>query len=558
MPVVEVQLWDVARVADTDISLEELERILTVLKAEVEEVSGDTLIYESSHDRPDLYSAEGLGRAAAIYLGRRKQRRYGVGGPVTELDISAAPKYRPYAFLAIVRGVRLDDESIRQLFQLQEKLHHSHCGDRELVSVGLYDLDKLRPPFRYVAVKDAEFVPLGHDEPMTLGEVLERTEKGNKYAHLVRKGEYPLLVDSSGEVMSFPPILNSEKNKITEETRNVVIDVTGTEPWLMLRVLNVVTTSVLERGYGEAVVESVRLTGGRGVPETTPDLSGSVLRVWLRDVMDLIGWVGSANDAAAVLERMGYSVEEASSEGLVVWAPPWRVDVLTWVDVAEDIAAGYGYGRLGPEALPPTHWGRVHLLELISSVARDVMLGLGFNEVVNYMLIDAELLKELGYAGFVEIENPKMVTYSAVRPSLLPSMILTIKENAGLTPPLKVFEVGDAVSLEDDEPVTYRGLGFAVANTKLSLTDGLVIAKALFRSLGAETYFRHGKTPVTIPGRTATIIVNDRVVGVVGEVHPRALNTLGIEYPVVVGEIVLNYVVEALGVGDAPVLGPKP
>lgn len=558
MPVVEVQLWDVARVADMDISLDELEMVLTMLKAEVEEANDDTLTYEASHDRPDLYSAEGLGRAVAIYKGKRRQGSYEVEGPVTELDISEAPRYRPYAYLAIVRGVRLDDEAIRQLFQLQEKLHLSHCGDRELVSIGLYDLDKLKPPFRYVAVKDAEFVPLGHDKPMSLGEVLEKTEKGTRYAHLVRRGEYPLLVDSSGEVMSFPPILNSETNKVTEETKNVVIDVTGTEPWLMLKILNIVTTSVLERGYGEAVVESVRIVGARGIPEATPDLSGSMLRVGLRDVSDLIGWIGSVDDVKVVLERMGYSVREASKDALVVWAPPWRVDVLSWVDVAEDIAAGYGYGKLKPEALPPTHWGREHLLERVSSVVRDIMIGLGFNEVVNYMLIDAGFLRGLGYESFVEIENPKMVTYSAIRPSLLPSMILTVKENAGFTPPLRVFEVGDAVVLEGREPITYRGLGFAIANTKLSLTDGLVVVKALFRALDAEVSLRPGETPVTIPGRTALMAVNGREVGVIGEVHPRVLNALGIELPVVAGELVLNDVAEALGVGKAQKPGPKP
>ncbi len=558
MPVVEVQLWDVARVANMDISLEELERVLTVLKAEVEEVSDDTLTYEASHDRPDLYSAEGLGRAAAIYLGKRRQGRYVVKDPVTELDISAAPRYRPYAFLAIVRGVRLDDEAIRQLFQLQEKLHLSHCGDRALVSIGLYDLDRLKPPFRYVAVKEAEFVPLGYDKTMSLGEVLERTEKGVRYADLVRKGEYPLLVDSSGEVMSFPPILNSETNKVTEETKNVLIDVTGTEPWLMLKVLNIVTTSVLERGYGRATVESVEIVGAKGVPERTPDLRGSVLRVELRDVSGLIGWVGSANDVKAVLERMGYSVEGLFKDAVVVWAPPWRTDVLSWVDVAEDIAAGYGYWKLRPEILPPTHWGREHILERMSSVVRDVMLGLGFSEVVNYMLIDAKLLRGLGYERFVEIENPKMVTYSAVRPSLLPSMLLTVKENTGLTPPLKMFEIGDAVKLVDGEPITYRGLGFVIANTKLSLTDGLVIVKALFRSLGAEVFLRPGKTPVTIHGRTASIIVNGEDVGLVGEIHPRVLSALGIEYPVVAGELILNDVARALGVGNVPKLSPKP
>ncbi|MEO3993963.1 MAG: phenylalanine--tRNA ligase subunit beta, partial [Desulfurococcaceae archaeon TW002] len=230
MPKVEVRLWDIERIAETPLSLEELVKILEILKNDLEEVRGDTIVYEASHDRPDMFSAEGLGRAVGVYKGSRKPVKYVVENPTTYLDISRAPKYRPYAYLAIVENLELDEEAIRQIFQLQEKLHTTYCGDRELVSIGLYDLDKVKPPIKYVEVENTSYRPLGYDSVMSLDEILRKTEKGLKYAHLVRHHHYPLLMDSEDQVLSFPPILNSEDNKVTEETRRVVIDVTGTEP----------------------------------------------------------------------------------------------------------------------------------------------------------------------------------------------------------------------------------------------------------------------------------------------------------------------------------------
>jgi phenylalanyl-tRNA synthetase beta subunit (EC 6.1.1.20) len=260
MPTIKVSLSDISSIAGVELTLDKLREVIEVLKGEVEEVEGGYVSIELNYDRPDLFSAEGLGRAIGVYLGSRGLPRYSVNGPATRLDLSKAPSYRPYAYMAIVRNVELSDEAIRQLFQLQEVLHRDYGGDRRLVSIGLYDLDTLKPPFGYIAVKEATYRPLDYREEMTLTEVLEATEKGRAYSSLVKPGEYPLLVDSEGRVLSFPPILNSEDTKVTESTRNILIDVTGVEPELMKRVLNVMVTSVAERSRNPVIesVEAVR------------------------------------------------------------------------------------------------------------------------------------------------------------------------------------------------------------------------------------------------------------------------------------------------------------
>ncbi len=542
MPIVEVKLWDLARLVNAELSENELRKALTTLKAEVEELSEDTVVYEAQHDRPDLFSAEGLGRALALIFGFRKPSKYVVRESSVILDASNAPSYRPHAFLAVVRNVELDDEAIRQIFQLQEKLHLTYCGDREYVSIGLYDLDKVKPPIRYVEVKDAKFRPLGETTVMSLGEILEKTEKGVKYAHLVRKGSYPLLQDANGEVLSFPPIINSEDNKITEETKNVLIDVTGTEPSLMIKVLNIITTSVAERGgSGGATAESVKVLGKDGsLIDITPKLDGSIIDLRISNLENLVGIKLGISEVEEILPRMGYLIEDASADSLKVWVPPYRVDVIDEVDVIEDVIIGYGYDKLPAEVLPPTHYGSMHSIEYISSIARELMMGLGFEEVVNFMLTDSEVLRDISTEDFVELANPKMKTYSAVRNSLIPSLLLSVKENADLQQQLKIFEVGDVVKLTDGEYKSQRCLGFAIYSEDITLTDGLVTVKSILTTLGINYELKRGEHRVLINGRSAIIVVEGDEVGILGEVHPRYLVKYGLQWPLVIGELNLS------------------
>lgn len=546
MPVVSVRLWDLERLVGRGIDLEELRRLADFLKLELDEVRGDSVTFEAPHDRLDLYSVEGLARAIALLLGLRKPTTYPVGWSSLYVDAREAPRYRPYVMVAVVRGVKLDDEAIGQLFQLQEKLHLTHCGNRELVSIGLYDADTVKPPVYYRAVATAEFRPLGYPTAMSAEAILETAEKGRLYGHLVRRGEYPLLVDSTGTVLSLPPIINSEDTRVTERSRNILIDVTGTEPRLMASVLATMALAVYERG-GEAI-EVARVVGREELGEMLfGTLLGRELVVSLRRVENLIGASPGPERIPDYLERHGYRVLEVTESYVRVWVPPYRVDVIDEDDVVEDIAISMDYNSIGGYLEVPAARGSVHPLERVTRFARDVLVGMGFTEVVNFILTDPDYLTSLGYTRFAEIENPKMRTYSVLRPSLLPSVLASVSRNArryGLQD-LKVFEVGDAV--DPDSLTSSRRVSGAIYGPGVTLTDGLATVRTLLETLGLRPVFEPFEgLPVAIPGRAAKVVVGGTTVGYVGEVHPRVLKLLELRAPLALFEILVNELLRVL------------
>ncbi len=543
MPVATVNLRDLERIAKRELSKELLEEVLPNLKVEVEGWEGEDLTYEASHDRADLFSAEGLGRAVGAFLGARGLPSYEVRESDFVLDLTEAPSYRPYAMLAIVRNLRLDDEAIRQLFQLQEKLAISYGVHRRLVSIGLYDLKYIKGKvIKYKAVKSGKFVPLGYDVEMSFEEVIEKTEKGKLYGHLVRKGEYPVLMDEEN-ILSFAPILNADYNKVTEETTDVLIDVTGTEPYLMARVLDVMVTSVIERAQNP-VVERVKVVKGSETLWLTPELRETVVEVEESDIKKMVDDNITLEEAKKLLSKMLLSAE-ISDNKLIVRAPPFRIDVHEPIDVVEDVLSAYGYDKLSTKVPPPSGSGSLLQLTSFSDFIADVMVGMGLTEVFNFTLTDSQLLEKLlGDKNYVRIKNPRLQSYSAVRTSLIPSLLLTAQANKKVTGNLEVFEIGDVV-LNKKYSTRERRLGVLLAGD-YTVTDALAILNGLATELGLEFKYIESWREPFIEGRCAKVLVGEEEVGVVGEVHPKHLVELGIEKPVVIAELSLNKLLDLI------------
>jgi len=538
MPTIEVRIWDLERIARTSINYAELDGLLSKLKCEVEEVRGDVLIYEASHDRPDLFSAEGLGRAIRNLKGiERGFKELELVDTSIEVLAEGPPNYRPYVLGAVVRGLRLDDEAIRQLFQLQEKLHVGYCGDRSLVAIGIHDLRAIDPPIYYKAVSEYVFKPLGYDIEMSIKDVLQVVDKGVKYRHLVREGAYPLLVDSKGMVLSLPPIINGDYTKITPDTRDVFIDITGTEPELMSRILNVVIGSLIERS-DNPVVGKVRVVGSRS--SYSPNYYAKEFKLSVNNVKSLTGIELGVDDIVNCLSVMGFNAFQLGDEVVLVKVPPYRIDVMHEVDLIEDILIGFGYEHIETELLPATHPGGQHPIERFSRIVRDVLVGLGIQEVVNFMMVDSQYLNDLGFKDFVALENPKMKAYSAIRNSLIPSILQSISLNSKFSKELKIFEVGDVVEVRGGAVDSVRKLCVGISTPKTTLTDSLIVLKSLMYTLNIKYTLDRCYEELMIPSRCAKVIVGGKEVGIAGEVHPRILNYISYTQPVAVLELNLT------------------
>ncbi len=542
MPVVRVNVKDLERIAKTELDAEKVSELLPILKGEIEKVEGDEIEYEASHDRADLFSAEGLGRALGAFLGSRGNPKYEVRDSDYVLDLTNAPPYRPYAMLAIVRNLELDDEAIRQVFQLQEKLAVSYGVHRKLVSIGLYDLSYVKgKTIRYEVVPEGKYVPLDHDVEMSFSEVLEKTEKGKAYAHLVRRGQYPVLRDEEN-ILSLVPILNADYNKVTEKTRDVLVDVTGTEPYLMARVLDVMVTSLVERSR-EPVIERVRVVRKGETLFVTPELPVKEMNLKLETVKEFVDLELSLEEAARLLNKMG--LESEVGNGYVrVKVPPYRIDVHGEVDLIEDLISAYGYNELVTSPDPVKGYGSLTSLTKFAEFVAERMVALGLVEVFNFTLTSSELLEKLGARDFVKIANPRMKSYDAARTSLVPSLLITVLQNQKSYSKFAAFEIGDV--LENSEYTTRdKRLGLLLYGD-YTLTDAISYLNALFEELGVKVEYVEKEFPFLLRERSAAVKLNGTEIGLVGEVHPEVLVDLGIRAPVAIAEISLEKALKLL------------
>lgn len=540
MPVLTYDKRDLLNLIGKKLSDAELEDTINSIKPSVEKITKNEIIIEHTTDRIDLFGIEGLARAIRQYLGLgAKKYRFGESGLTIRVDFV---KIRPFIASAVVREVKLNDELIKSLMNIQEVLHETIGRKRRKVAIGIHDLDKIHPPIVYTGVrKDSRIIPLEHSEEMTLAEVLEKVEKGRKYGKIVSASKvWPVFMDSKG-IFSFPPIINSDRTKVTKKTRNLFIELTGIDKKAVLQTLNIIVTNLAERG---CKIETVRLLYKRK-GEFTPSLDREVIELEQAHVNKLLGLELTEDETIKILKRMGYESVKVNGK-LEVVIPPYRVDILHPVDVIEDICIGYGYDKLSPELPNLATIGKPHPLEKLSGRVRNLMIGFGFQEVLRPILtnpndqFDRMCMKR---EKVVELENPVSKEYTCLRLWVLPSLMRVLASNKHVSYPQRVFEVGDVVipdEKKDTKSRTVRKLAFVLSHSKANYPEIKAIVEGLLRNLTIQYEFVRVKHPSFIRGRTAQIIIGEKRVGFFGEIHPLVLENWKLEMPVAACEINLE------------------
>jgi len=543
--------------------------------------------------RPDIFDPGGMARYIRGYLGVDSGlAEYAVTAPRLRVQVdpqlSNEDSFRPYIACAVVRNVRLNHGTIKLLMNLQEDLHWALGRDRKLASIGVYDLDTLEGDvFHYDAVDpdSLRFVPLGFppDEPdslLTPREILERHKTGQAYAHLLKPlRKYPLLRDGVGTVLSMPPIINSEGTRVTMNTRQFFIDVTGLSQRSVDRALNIVVTSLAE-SMPEVVIESVVIeemdqgTKGAKTPENgqpkgkrtaashaaepgaarprtriTPDLAPIEMMLDVKTAAETIGIELNAGRLAELLESMGYGVREAGhADRLSVLVPAYRNDVMHAVDLIEDAAIAYGYEHITPELVPTFTVGSPRAIEEQAAVARRVLTGLGFHQVMTLVLTNEEAAfrkwRLEPAANTVKIENPISVEQTICRVSLLPGLLETMAINRQYDLPQHLFEAGDCSFVDPGAETGAREERFiaaAMIGTHVGYADIRAVADAFVHEMGRTYVVKPVEHASLIPGRAAGLFdAGGRQIGLMGELHPEVLENYGLRHPVAVLELSLE------------------
>ena len=483
-------------------------------------------------DRPDLYSSEGVARALQGFLDLKvglPEYRVHPGDIVVKVDPSVED-VRPIIGCAVVRNLEFSDPAIESLMDLQEDLHWGLGRNRRKVAIGVHDISRVVPPFTYFAADPSfEFIPLDFEEKLSMRDILSRHPKGVSYASILDGFDrYPLITDANGDVLSFPPIINGELTRVRDDTRDLFIDVTGTDP-VVYKALNIVVTALAERG---GRIESVRVKRPEG-DLVLPDLEPVRWKVKVDDARGLIGFDLTAGELAACLEKMRFGTRVQNQE-LEVLVPPYRADVMHTWDIFEDAAKGYGYDNLVAELPKTVTVGEPHPLEARKADLREIMVGLGFLETMPFTLTSEKtnfekMRRPIQDQQITRVLHPISELHTMVRTSILPSLLEIFAINQHHPLPQRIFALGDVLA----EGRTRQDLAAASIHSGADFAEIRSVLDALFRELALEAEIVPSDDGAFLEGRGADLLVEGERVGSFGEFHPLVLQSFGLDQPAV-------------------------
>lgn len=545
--IVECLVDQLMKLIGKKLTIKKLEDTLFLLKAEVEKVEGNEIEIEINPDRQDMLSAEGIARAVRAFLGLQKGLpNYPVKKSGKTVVVSRGlERIRKYIACGIVKGVDIDEDLLIQYMQLQESLTTTHGRNRRKASIGLYVHDDLKYPIRYSPEKPEKivFAPLGYEEEMDGPTIVEKHEKGIDFGHIIsHHKKWPLLADADGKVLSLPPVINSNTlGRLTTETANIFVEVTGTHLHTVNQALNIMVTSLAERG---GKIESLTVQYPDESKFTTPDLKPKVMKVSKNEVAALLGMDLSEPEIIECLEKMCYGAKIAPKGAIAVQVPQYRTDVLHPVDIIEDVAIGYGFDKIVPTMPSSMTAGKLRPLTRLKNKVRDLMVGLGYQEVLSYIMTAPETLNQklLRESDLVETGNPKSRDYSVLRNALLPILLDFASQNQHVDLPQHIFEVGDIVTpdaLAETRTNQVSSVCGLSTDVKVNLTNLMTEIGFLLRGMGLDIRFKYEGTenPSFIKGRCANILIDGEKIGVLGEVSPEVLENFQIGNPVIAFEL---------------------
>jgi phenylalanyl-tRNA synthetase beta chain len=461
-----------------------------------------------------------------------------------------------------------------------------------LVAIGTHDLSTVKGPFTYAGESPSSisFRPLFQDKVFSgpeLDELYGKDVRFGPYLAIINKGpRWPLIRDSAGTVLSMPPVINGFHSRLTLETRDVLIECTGTDLTKCHWVLNTIASSFAEACEAPFVVEQVKIVyeaGGEGKDEVTPNLGVRVIKVPGDVIVQGTGIPKeklSVPDMARLLTRMQLpSVPTADGLAVEVTVPAVRTDILHAADIIEDVAIAYGFNKIESRLPTCLTIGTPQPISELTDHIRASMAMAGFTEAVTLVLCSkpecfADLRvspAEPGPADAALIANPRTNEFEVARTTLLAGMLKTLAHNKATALPLKLFEVADVVVPSPGSETLFRNERRLCASYLNSTGGGFEIIHGLvdrfFQVLGVHVHnkslainkYKHGSRgslsyeiedgahPSYFPGRCAKVVLYRKEadkeqevktdLGFFGLIHPEVLEKFDIALPAAVVEI---------------------
>ena len=379
---------------------------------------------------------------------------------------------------------------------------------------------------------------------MTPEEILTKHDKGKDYAHLIEDfNKYPLILDADDNVLSMPPIINGELTKIKEDTCNIIVDVTGTDERAVNQALNIICSSFAEVG-GQIKSMEVKYDDKTII---SPDLTPQEMNVHGNTANELIGGTTlTAEDIKELLLKARFDAEIINDNEVKAIIPSYRVDILHEVDIVENIAVQYHINDVEAK-LPDINtvayendWFKAE------GTIREVMIGLGFQEVMSLMLTceDAHYTKmNQEEKEHVQVARPITIDRTMIRTSLINSLMEFLQDNKHEDLPQKIFEIGDVLYMDkskENKTKASKKLAGLICHSTANFTEIKSVVTSVLSNLGYSMEIKDSLNKTFIEGRAADVrgvSDNGKIEGFFGEVSPEVITNFTLDYPVIAFEI---------------------
>jgi len=547
MPTCTFSWKDLNSLVGKNIKEPDLRDLLAYAKAELEKVDNDEITVQfNDTNLPYLWSVEGLAVFLRGVIGKDK----GVPkikiekGPYKINVDNSIKTIRPCIAAFVVKGKKVNDHFLKQLIQMQEKFCEAYGRKREKIAIGVYPAKKINFPVSYKAVppRSIKFVPLEFMKELDLLQILEQHPTGKEYAWILKDfKKFPILIDFNKEVLSFPPIINSDTTgKLELDDEEIFFEATGTDLKSVNLAANIFAQLFYERSFK---IYSVDIAYSRK-PVTTPEFNTEMMKISKGDIDKIIGIDFKDAEVKKLLEKARYDFSNYK-----VTIPAIRQDIMHPVDIIEDIAIMYGYSNIEPVPLETYTVGETFDIRHFIDKAREIFIGQGYQEVASPILSNKELLlnkMNIKDFGCIDIKNYESLTYSVIRPWILPGLMDVLMKNKHVDYPQKMFEQGTVSVQKDSRIKDYERIAAVTCHAKADYTEIRQAIDYFFRMLGIEYEIADSDHKSFIKGRVARISVKGKKVAFVGEINPIVLNSFGVDMPAAAFELNLTELFAAL------------
>jgi phenylalanyl-tRNA synthetase beta chain len=427
-----------------------------------------------------------------------------------------------------------------QLEGMKDDLQNGIGRGRTKASIGIHNMDAIEFPVRYSTVnEDFSFVPLEQKSSQTIKSILKTSNIGKDYGHILEGVKrYPLVIDSKDNVLAFPPIINGDITKVNANNTNLFIEVTGNNRKTVEDILAILAITLYDAGFE---LQNVTINNFDG-DTYTPKMDVSYIDVDASYVNMLLGLESEVNEIIRYLKKSRLDAKETKQKKIIECCiPRYRIDILNYVDIAEEVAIGYGIYNLKPTIPLTALVGQKDLTSTRINIIRNTMVGLQILEIVNFSLVSKKIQYE--FPGIDQPDNlasvraTKSSEHEVLRDMLLPSLLKSLSRNVHEEYPQKLFEIGK--TFEWSKNINeYWSLGAVVAHNTADYTEVKSIMHTLLKlSFGKSVTTKVATHPIFINGRCANIIVDEESVGIIGEITPFAIDNFKVRVPVAAFEL---------------------